>query len=114
MNPFQNPDILAIRRFKADVVILARDRIRFIEVGDNNNKYPYSAMLDPKIYHGNLDILEDAVRNKKQLWLIIEVRTVKTSPTSHGFSASGKEFYLSDAHYLNGADEAEDVNPSKR
>jgi hypothetical protein len=113
MNLFQNPDILAIRRFKADVVLLARDRIRFAEVG-GNDKYPYSAMLDSKIYHGNLDILEDAVRNKKQLWLIMEIRAVKTSRTSQGFPASGKEFYLSDAHYLNDADEVGEVNPSKR
>lgn len=115
MNSFQNPDVIAIQRFKADIYILTRDRIKFIKEGTNDkNPYPFSAILDPRFYQGNIDILEDAVRNKKKLWLIIEVRNASTNSVSLGFSASGKILILSDAHYVNDIDEIADVNPSKR
>lgn len=117
MNSFQNPDVITIQRLKADVFMLTRDRIKFMKEG-SNDKYPFSAILDPRFYQGNINILEDAVRNKKKLWLIIEVRNVSTNSISLGFSASGKVLILSDAHYVNDADEIDAdeiaVNPSKR
>jgi hypothetical protein len=114
MSVFQDPDIVAIQRFKADVFILTKERIKFTLEGSKVLN-PFSAILDPRFYRGNIDILEDAVRNKRKLWLIIEVRKVSTTNSvSQGFSASGKIFVLSDAHYVNEAEELEDINPSKR
>lgn len=113
-SPFQDPDIEAIQRFKADVYILTKDRIKFTQEGDKN--YHFSAILDSRFYQGKVSILEDAIRNKRQLWLIIEVRKVSTysSISQQGFSTSGKILVLADAHYVNDTDEVEDINPSKR
>lgn len=104
--PFQNPDVLGIERFNAEIFAVLGNVIKF---KTENIKYTYSAIVDPTIYQGNIHILEDAVRNKKKLWLIIELRA--TQPSG---SINGKARYLSNAHYVNESDNIEDMNPSKR
>jgi hypothetical protein len=108
--PFQNPDVLGIERFNADIFVVTGNVIKF---KTENIKYTYSAIVDPIIYQGNIHILEDAVRNKKKLWLIIELRATQPSAYS-SWSINGKTRYLSDAHYVNESDNVDDMNPSKR
>ena len=107
MSSFQDADLFAIQRFKATIFALTRDSIKF-KREDSNLTYPCGvAILHSVIYHGSMEILEDAVRNKKKLWLIVEVRTSSNNNI-------GKSFFLSDAHYLDNTDEIDEVNPSKR
>lgn len=108
--PFQNPDVLGIERFNAEICAILGNAIRF---KTENMKFSLSAIVDQHIYQGSIDILEDAVRNKKKLWLIIELRATQPSASS-SWSINGKTRYLSDAHYVNGYDKVDDMNPSKR
>lgn len=108
--PFQNPDVLGIERFNADIFVIRGNLIKFKA---ENIELTFSAIVDPSIYQGNIAILEDAIRNKKKLWLIIELRATRPSASS-SWSINGKTRYLSDAHYVNEYDKVDDMNPSKR
>jgi len=110
--PFKNPDVLGIERFKAEICAILENAIKF---KTENMKFPISAIVDPSIYQGTIAVLEDAVRNRRKLWLIIELRVPQPS-ASTTWSINGKSRYLSDAHYVNESDkiEEEEINPSKR
>lgn len=100
MDSFQDRNLLAIQRVRAEVSSVFKDKIKFSVVG---NDTIYYTEIDPKIFHGDMKILEDAVRNKKLLWLVLELRKDATAKSKS---------YLSDVHYLNETDE--NINPSER
>jgi len=113
--PFKNPDVLGIERFNAEICAILGNAIKF---KTENMKFPISAIVDPSIYLGTIAVLEDAVRNKKKLWLIIELRATQSS-VPNSWSVNGKSRYLSDAHYVNESEKIEEdnigeINPSKR
>jgi hypothetical protein len=99
-------DTLCIQKMRVNIFYLARDKVRFTSLDSKMAKFPISALIDSRYFKGDFSILERAVKQNKNIWVVVDMKNKAGSQT--GIRA----LYLTDAFFTKGKEP--EVNPSQR